>query len=121
MTTITLTPELETALNRRAQAQGTTPELLALDGLRQLYGDSEPGASKTTSETTSETQEEPSDTLFDFLKDYIGVIHSSEYVEGGARLSEDCGIKFADGMEQKRQGAACSADRRRPSRCSARR
>ncbi len=36
MTTLTLTPELEAALSRRAQAQGTTPELLALDGMQRL-------------------------------------------------------------------------------------
>ena len=95
MTTITLTPELETALNHRAQAQGTTPELLALDGLRQLY---------TTPERDREEPPEPAgETLFDFLKDYIGVLHSSEQIEGGARLSEDCGAKFAEGMEQKRK------------------
>ena len=94
MTTITLTPELEIAINRRAQAQGTTPELLALDGLRQLYGAPEPRP-----EETPETGE----TLFDFLQGYVGVIGSSEYVAGGARFSENCGEKFAEGMEQKRQ------------------
>ncbi len=35
--TITLTPEIETALVERAQGQGTEPETLALDGLRELF------------------------------------------------------------------------------------
>ncbi len=35
--TITLTPELESALARRAERQGTTPELLALHDLQELY------------------------------------------------------------------------------------
>lgn len=95
MTTITLTPELETALAARAKTQGTTPELLALDTLRQFYG--------TPQRKNEEPQAETGETLFDFLKGYVGVIHSSEYVEGGARLSENCGTKFAEGMEQKRK------------------
>lgn len=95
MTTITLTPELEVALSQRAKTQGTTPELLALDGLRQLY--------VTPEVIDAGPEEDTGETLYDFLKDYIGVIHSSEYIEGGARFSENCGEKFADGMEQKRK------------------
>lgn len=37
MTTITLTPDLETALAERAKTQGTTTELLALDALREKF------------------------------------------------------------------------------------
>ena len=35
--TITLTPELERAISEQARRQGTTPEGLALDGLRNLF------------------------------------------------------------------------------------
>lgn len=35
--TITLTSDLERTLTERAKQQGTTPELLALQGLRELY------------------------------------------------------------------------------------
>jgi len=46
MTTITLPPEIEKLLIEEAQTQGTTPELLALDYLRQLFGQ------QATAETT---------------------------------------------------------------------
>ena len=42
-------------------------------------------------------------TLADFLQGYVGVLHSSEYVPGGARLSEDSGRKFAEGLTAQRQ------------------
>lgn len=35
--TITLTPEIERALAMRAERQGTTPEMVALQDLRGLY------------------------------------------------------------------------------------
>ncbi|BDI34374.1 hypothetical protein CCAX7_64250 [Capsulimonas corticalis] len=35
--TITLTPELEKAIEERAQREGTTPENVALQGLRSLF------------------------------------------------------------------------------------
>ena len=37
MTQITLTPELEKAIEERAKAKGTTTEALALDGLRGRF------------------------------------------------------------------------------------
>ena len=37
-------------------------------------------------------------TLADFLSSHIGVLDSSEYVPGGARMSEASGKKFADGL-----------------------
>jgi prevent-host-death family protein len=42
-------------------------------------------------------------TLADFLQGYVGVLHSSEYVPGGARMSEDSGRKFAEGLAAQRQ------------------
>ena len=52
-------------------------------------------------EITSEAQ----GTLADFLQGHIGILHSSEYIPGGARMSEDSGKKFAKGLlEQHQQG-----------------
>jgi hypothetical protein len=75
---ITLTPEIEHALVEEAKRQRTTPEVFALDCLRERLAHSE------------ETQPSPKDghSLADFLSDYIGVLASSEYLPGGARLSE---------------------------------
>lgn len=42
-------------------------------------------------------------TLADFLQGHIGILHSSEYVPGGARMSVDSGKKFAAGLLKKRQ------------------
>ncbi len=41
-------------------------------------------------------------TLSEFLDGYVGVLHSGEKVPGGARLSENTGKKFADGLARKR-------------------
>ncbi len=35
--TLTLTPEIETALAEQARREGTTPERVALDGLQRLF------------------------------------------------------------------------------------
>ena len=42
-------------------------------------------------------------TLEDFLQGHIGVLHSSEHMPGGARMSVDSGKKFAEGLLKKRQ------------------
>lgn len=91
--TITLTPEIESALAKEACKQGTTVEVLALDYLRARFVPAEDG----------ETAAQPQGTLADFLADHIGVLASSEYVPGGARMSEASGKKFAAAMIQKRQ------------------
>jgi hypothetical protein len=90
--TITLSPEIERALTEQAERLGTTPELLALDSLRERF---------VAPSVPEETPQEG--TLYDFLQGYIGVIHSSEYVPGGAQMSKDTGRKFAEGMLKKRQ------------------
>lgn len=86
MTIITLPPDLEGRLADEARRRGTTPELLALDGLRRLFvppTTTDPGANGAT--------------LFDFLAGHIGtVVGSSE------TLSENCGRRLADGLEAKR-------------------
>lgn len=50
---------------------------------------------------TAQTEEPTS--LADFLHGHVGVLHSSEYVLGGARLSEDSGRKFAAGLAAQHQ------------------
>lgn len=47
-------------------------------------------------------QETPA-TLADFLQGHVGVLNSSEYVPGGARLSQDCGGKLAQGLAAQHQ------------------
>ena len=69
----------------RARRQGTTPEMLALDSLRERF------VAPTSQEIPAERQE----TLADFLSGYIGVLHSGEHVPGGARMSEERGKKSA--------------------------
>lgn len=41
-------------------------------------------------------------TLSEFLDGYVGVLNSSEKVPGGARMSENTGKKFVDGLARKR-------------------
>jgi hypothetical protein len=87
MITITLPPELEQVVTEQAQQQGTTPELLALDKFRGLF------------QPAPETQEPPVERcMADFFSEFIGSIHSSEIVPGGANLSENTGRKFKDIM-----------------------
>lgn len=91
---IVVPPEIERVLVEEARKLGTTPELLAVDSLRERFS---PMARR--SEHLSEQQ----GTLADFLSNHIGVLHSSEFVSGGARLSERSGKKFAAGMIKKRR------------------
>ncbi|MXX38371.1 MAG: hypothetical protein F4Z85_09975 [Gemmatimonadetes bacterium] len=42
-------------------------------------------------------------TLADFLQGHIGILHSSEYMPGGARMSVDSGKKFAAGLLKQRR------------------
>jgi hypothetical protein len=90
--TISLTPEVEQALAEAARRQGTTPELLALDCLREHF----------VSAAASPTAAAPEGTLADFLAGHIGVLSSTELVPGGAHFSEDTGAKFAAGLVQQR-------------------
>jgi len=90
---IELTPDIESALTEQARKMGTTPETLALDSLRERF------VQATPNENTVERQE----TLADFLSGYIGILHSGEYIPGGARMSEGSGKKFAAGMVERRQ------------------
>ena len=90
---ITLTPDIEQAITEQAQRQGTTPEQLALECLHRQFVLPTPG------ESSADTQ----GTLADFLAGFVGVLHSSEYVAGEARMSEATGKTFAEGLRKKRQ------------------
>jgi len=90
---IKLTPDIEQTLIEEARKLGTTPEQLALDSLRERFGLREAPPYATTGQ----------ETLADFLRGHIGVLHSSEHVPGGARMSEDSGEKFTAGLVAQRQ------------------
>jgi len=90
---IQLTPDVEQALAEAARNLGTTPEQLALDSLRERFVDRE---------APPYPAREP-ETLADFLREHLGVLHSSEHVPGGARMSEAIGKKFTAGLLAQRQ------------------
>jgi hypothetical protein len=87
MTTITLPPEVEGPLMEEARRKGTTPELLAVDCLRQLFTPS------PTTETLAEGE-----TLFDFLTGYAGTVSGTTEA-----LSENCGQHFGQGLVDKQR------------------
>jgi hypothetical protein len=92
---ITLTPDIERALQAEAVRLGTTPESLALDALRRRFVTSNP----------REINGQEGQTLADRLGDLIGILDSSEFVPRGARMSENIGEKFTDCLlEKRRQG-----------------
>ena len=82
-----LTPDIENYLVKKAQHLGTTPELLALELLRKelLNGNQESAHGSATS-------------LAEFLGQHVGVLSSKTLAGEDARLSEDCGRKFAIGL-----------------------
>ena len=80
MFTITVPSELAVPLAEEADRRGTTPQLLALEGVRSVL----PAVQPTHAAAGS---------LLDFLAGHIGnVAGSSE------PFSQDCGRKFADGL-----------------------
>ena len=87
MTTITLPADLEAPLREEAKKQGTTPEAVALEGLRKLFH-------------LPVTHKEPpnGESLFDFLKGYLGVVNGV-----AEPLSEKSGERFAEGMLEKQE------------------
>lgn len=87
---ISLTPDIEQALTEEARKLGTTPEQLVLDSLRQRFV-----PLKATPPAAGQ------ETLAGFLREHLGVLHSSEHTRGGARMSEDSGKKFAAGLMER--------------------
>jgi hypothetical protein len=49
------------------------------------------------------TPDEATVSLADFLRSSIGVLHSSEHIAGGARMSEAPGETFAKALVENRQ------------------
>ena len=90
MTTITLPADLDEVIEEKAKLKGTTAEVFVVDDLRIRYLPPPVPALPANGET-----------LYDFLKDHIGVISSSEFVPGGANLSENTGRKFAELLMKK--------------------
>nr|VFJ42663.1 MAG: hypothetical protein BECKFW1821A_GA0114235_100215 [Candidatus Kentron sp. FW] len=83
---ITLTPEIEQALNEHAEKQGTTIESLALGAIREKF---------PCHQWIQQKSRKPGiETLADRLAPYIGIISSSEVIPGGANLSADDGNLF---------------------------
>jgi hypothetical protein len=89
---ITLTPDIEQALAAEARKLGLTPEQVALDSLRERFLAPESDLSGGGEQAT----------LADFLCGHLGILHSSEYVPGGARLSEESGRKFTAALRAQR-------------------
>jgi hypothetical protein len=95
MTIITIPLEIETPLMEAARRQGTTPELLAVDYLRQRFA----------AEIQRAAPANGAKNLAEYLGDFIGCIDSGENVPGGARMSENIDEKLtAILLENKRQG-----------------
>jgi len=90
---IELPPDIEQALAEEARKLGTTPEQLAVDSLRECF---------VGREAPPFPAKEP-ETLAHFLRGHLGVLHSSEHVPGGARMSEASGKKFTAGLLAQRQ------------------
>ena len=90
---IDLTPDIEKALAQKAKKNGTTPEKLALDTLRERF----------LSPAEDAISAKANRSLADFLRDHVGVLSSSEFIAGGAHLSESTGKKFVAGLLKKRQ------------------
>lgn len=90
---IAVTPDIEKVLREHARKQGTSPEVLVLHVLRELF----------ISSVATGTTPDKHGTLYDYLADHIGVLSSSEYIRDGARMLENCGKQFAAGLLKKRQ------------------
>lgn len=91
--TLNIPPEIEEALQVEASQRGTTPELLALDSLRERFP-AHPEPESSIKEAGS---------MADFLAGYIGALHSSEHVPGGAQMSESSGQRLAEILLEKRR------------------
>jgi len=95
---ITLTPEMEKVLGELAEKQKTSVELLVMKTLRECFFSKETKTLKKGAEHQSETK-----SLADLLAGYIGSIDSSEFADGGARMSENTGKKFGEILSEKQQ------------------
>lgn len=81
MLSITIPDELAGPLADEASRRGTTPELLALEGVRRILPPPDPPVVP------------PGGTMLDFLAGYIGVVEGT-----GEAFSQDCGRRFAEDL-----------------------
>ena len=117
---IHLTSDIEQALREQAERQGTTPEQLALESLRRQFVNatqnersveepdlSEPPALKSRARDASKGKAnratKAQGTLADYLAGFIGALHSSEHVPGGARMSLSTRETFGKVLVEKRK------------------
>lgn len=77
--TVTVPPELAGPLAEEAHRRGTTPELLALEGVRRIL--------------PPETSAAGPGSLLDTLAGHIGTVAGT-----GEAFSQDCGRRFAEGL-----------------------
>ena len=80
-------------------------EMLGLDLDEEAVGDLRQAQREQArnGQTAQDEQAPDSSSLADLLNGYVGVIHSSEKVEGGAQLSKQTGSAFAEIIRQKRE------------------
>ena len=93
MKNITLSADdhlIEAAYQRAAEEHTTLNEQFRLWLKHYVQHDQQAGDQEGPSETQG--------TLADFLQEHIGILHSSEHVPGGARMSVDSSKKFAAGL-----------------------
>jgi hypothetical protein len=79
MTTITLPAEIERPLAEEARRRGTTPEVLAIDTLRQHF----------QSPVIMPSEQLSGSSLADFLVDHVGLVHGT---------TEPLSERFAEGV-----------------------
>ena len=91
---VDLPPKAQSRLRERAAEAGKEENVLAALLLTELL---------VPEEEDVETDELAGGTLADLLKGRTGLFRSSERIPGGARMSENTGKQFADGMEEKRR------------------
>ena len=98
MKNITLSADehlLEAAYQRAAEEHTALNEQFRLWLKHYVQHEQQAGAHEVPSEAQG--------TLADFLQGHIGILHSSEYMPGGAHISVDSGKKFAAGLLKQRQ------------------
>lgn len=91
--TIELSSDLQQALDDAAREQGTTPQTLAAEWLRERLF---PAISQAYAATAPRN-------LAERLGGYVGILDSGEHVPGGAQMSERTGEQFTEILVQRRE------------------
>ncbi len=104
---LTIPPEIAAEIDREAQIRNLPPEEVAMAVLRTRFAvngsaNGLPEQAEAEEPTSGDDESKPRN-LAEALGDFIGAISSSEYVEGGARMSEDTGKQFTDILMEKRR------------------